>query len=426
MGRLYYLIYRVVISLLLPAVLIRFLVVGCWRPQYWHRLTERIGLIPAKVTSGSIWVHAVSVGEVNAAKPLIDYLLDNFSAPVLMSCVTPTGAAQIARLFGDRVTQIYAPFDTGFAVGRTLRKVCPRALIIVETELWPTLLCTARAQSVPVALVNLRISDRTFKRARLLQPLSRYVIGNVASFCVQTDVDAERITGLGAPSERVYVAGNLKFDFELSSDIGETAALLRARWGATRDVIVLASSHDGEEREFAKLFAQLRATSPELLLLVVPRHPERFDNAIRQISGQGLTVLRRSQWSDKVSADVDVIVVDSMGELLEFYAAADIAVVGGSFVAAGGHNILEPLRVGTPAVFGPDMSNFREITRLALANDAGEQVNNFAQLGVALVKLLTDPALRQKRVANGLRLLEVHQGALAKTIDRLQPILDSA
>lgn len=426
MGWFYFLIYRVVIALLLPAILMRFLVRGFWQPQYWHRLAERVGSIPPTVRSGSIWIHAVSVGEVNAAKPLIDYLLNHHhDVPVVVSCVTPTGAAQVMRLFGDQVSQIYAPFDTGFAVGKTLRKVSPRALIIIETELWPTLLCTACARHVPVALVNLRISDRTFKRAKSLKPLSRHVLAGVNSFCVQTETDAERITELGASPHHVFVTGNLKFDFDDSGDNQTSAALLRDRWGASRPVVVLASSHEGEEQEFIKLTTLLRNSFPQLLLLVVPRHPERFDTVLKQISGHGLTVMRRSQWPDEVPSDVDVIVVDSMGELLDFYAAADVAVVGGSFVAAGGHNILEPLRVGTPVVFGPDMSNFREIASSVLARQAGEQVKDFARLGEALTTLLADSELRQKRIENGFRLLESHQGSLEKTIERVQPILTS-
>ena len=424
MGRLYYFVYRVATYLLLPVILIRLLIRGFTNRAYWNRLGERLGWVPPHVRRGSIWIHAVSVGEVNAAKPLVERLLETQDAPILVSCTTPTGAAQAERHFGERVATIYAPIDVGFAVVQTLNKVRPCALIIVETELWPNLLRSAQAKQVPVAFANLRLSDRTFKRAGPFLPLSRHALKGVESFCVQTPQDASRIVALGADADRVSVTGNLKFDMDAPDTIEATGGALRKRWGGARPVIVLASSHEGEEQGFLKLLPKLHTAFPDLLALIVPRHPERFEQVYQQISGLAFNALRRSQWQANVPAQTQVILVDSMGELLQFYAAADIAVVGGSFFASGGHNILEPLKVGTPLVFGPNMTNFQEIVRLVIEHDAGEQVSSLTQLGEVLPGLLTDQALRQTRVQNGFELLKLHRGALDKTVDRLSGLLE--
>jgi len=317
------------------------------------------------------------------------------------------------------------PIDVKVVVARTMRKLRPRALIIVETELWPNLITVAAASGVPVALVNLRISDQTFRRGKTVLPLCRKTLGKVTTFGVQTDVDAKRILELGAPRSRVQVTGNLKFD-ALDTGVKTVAAVLRERWGQSRPVILLASSHQGEELEFSKILKPLQNACPGLLTLIAPRHPERFDGVFKQLSDQGLAVIRRSQWPDRVTMQVEAVLIDSMGELLSFYAAADIAVVGGSFAVNGGHNILEPIRVGTATVFGPSMTNFREITRLVIEHDAGEQVQNFQQLATTLTKLLCDSDLRQMRVENGMRMLDVHRGALTQTVSCIEPLMDQS
>ncbi len=424
MGQIYSLLYRVLINLLVPVVLVRFLIRGITRREYWQRLSERIGYLPSHLIPGSIWIHAVSVGEVNAIRPLVEYLLENSDVPILLSCVTPTGSAQIKRLFGCRVSQVYAPVDSGIVVNRALGAVKPCAVIIAETELWPNFLCVSRARKIPVAFVNLRLSDTTFSRARFFLPLCRQALKNVSAFCVQTKVDAERITELGANSDSVHVTGNLKFDMEAPDGIHETGVALRERWGGIgRPTVVLGSSHEGEETRFLKLMIELRVDFPELISVIVPRHPERFNRVFRQISDCGFSVSRVSEWQGDSKVNADVILVDSMGKLLEYYAASDIAIVGGSFVAVGGHNVLEPILVGTPVVFGSDMSNFREISRLVLDSGAGERVNDFTALKSALSRLLQDSDLRKLRANNGSRLLERNRGALQRTTRHLEKIL---
>ena len=424
MGQIYSLFYRVLINLLLPVVLVRFLIRGVTRREYWRRLTERFGYLPSHLTPGSIWIHAVSVGEVNAIRPLVEYLLENSDVPIILSCITPTGSAQITRLFGSRVSQVYAPVDSGIIVNRALGAVKPCAIIIAETELWPNFLRVSRARQIPVAFVNLRLSDTTFSRARFFLPLCRHALKKVSAFCVQTKVDAERIAALGAKGDLVHVTGNLKFDMKAPEGIQETGVVLRERWGGTgRRTVVLGSSHEGEENRLLKLMIELRVDFPELIAVIVPRHPERFNRVFRQISECGFSVSRVSEWRSDARVNADVILVDSMGKLLEFYAASDIAIMGGSFAAVGGHNVLEPILVGTPVVFGPDMSNFREISRLVLESGAGERVDDFAALKPALSRLLKDSDLRELRVNNGSRLLEKNRGALQRTTYHLDGLL---
>ncbi|MCG8621551.1 MAG: 3-deoxy-D-manno-octulosonic acid transferase [Proteobacteria bacterium] len=424
MGQIYSLFYRVLINLLVPVVLVRFLVRGVTRREYWQRLTERFGYLPSPLIPGSIWIHAVSVGEVNAVRPLVEYLLENSDVPVLLSCVTPTGSAQITRLFGSRVSQVYAPVDSGIIVNRALERVKPCAIIIAETELWPNFLRVSGVRKIPVAFVNLRLSDTTFSRARFFLPLCRYALKSVSAFCVQTQVDAELITVLGANSDLVHVTGNLKFDMKAPDGIQETGVALREHWGGTgRPTVVLGSSHEGEESRFLQLMIELRVDFPELVAVIVPRHPERFNRVFRQISDCGFSVSRVSEWHSDAKVNADVILADTMGKLLEFYAASDIAVVGGSFAAVGGHNVLEPILVGTPVVFGPDMSNFREISKLVLESGAGERVDDFAALKPVLSRLLQDSDLRELRVGDGSRLLETNRGALQRTTDHLEGLL---
>ncbi len=425
MGRLAFFVYRLAIVFMAPLVLVRFWFKGVAQKEYRYKLAERFGQIPGNVRTRAIWIHAVSVGEVNAARPLVEYLLEAQSAPVVMSCVTPTGFAQIQRLFGNRVDHVYAPLDAGFIVRKTLKALDPRALIIVETELWPNLIYQCAVRQLPVAFVNLRISDSTIRTGRRLKWFCRFVLQDVKTFCVQSEADAARIAELGAPPTKIYLTGNLKFEVEAAEGIQDTAAALRSCWGGKqRPTVVLGSSHEGEEQVFLETVINLREMHPELLAIIAPRHPERFDAVYRVISGYGLSVIRQSDLHARETVDADVILVNSMGELMQFYAASDVAVVGGSFAEVGGHNILEPVSVGTPPIFGPDMSNFLEIARLITQSGGGVQVQNSAELQHQLSELLINTNLREQMIRNGFQFLESNRGSLRKTVDRLRPFLE--
>ena len=424
MGKLLFTFYRIVIFLLLPAIYVRYMLKGIRKPMYRERMMERFGAIPAHTKKGVIWIHAVSVGEVNAALPLVKNLLAVQDRPILMTCVTPTGSAQIKTSLGDQVEHIYAPIDAGVIVRKFLKKLQPCAIVIFETELWPSLIRNGLSQNIPILFANLRLSDNTFRNGKRLQSLSRYTLRGVDAFCVQTSVDSERIVSLGADSARVHTTGNLKFDVKPPSGIRESGRSLREYWGGeSRETIILGSSHEGEEILFIKAFERLRERFPRLVCVIVPRHPERFDQVFQMISESGYSVIRRSNWQDDTPESIDVVLVDTMGELIHFYAAADVAVVGGSFVPIGGHNILEPILAGIPPVFGPEMSNFREISRLTLSAQAGRQVQNTRELETVIAAYLDDPKLRNTAAGNGEELLQDNQGALATTLEHLSVII---
>ena len=280
------------------------------------------------------------------------------------------------------------------------------------------------ARSIPVVFVNLRISDTTFRRARMFKSLSRLVLRDVSQFCVQSEQDAKRIIDMGATPSKVVVTGSLKFDVPLPLQLKQNAATLRKRWGEHRPVIVLASSHEGEESRFMAQFEHLKRRFPELICAIVPRHPERFDAVYELLCKFEFKVSRYSNMAVEDVQAVDVLLVDTMGELMLFYAASDVAVVGGSFVSVGGHNILEPIATEVSTVFGPDMANFREIARRVTATGAGIQVLGFDALPTVISGLLKEPETRQRLVANGTRMLRFNRGALEKTIGLLLPVVE--
>ena len=426
MGKIGFFLYAVAMYLLLPAVFVRYLCRGVRRPVYLQRMAERFAVLPASVGPGSIWIHAVSVGEVNAAAPLVKRLLHVQDNKPLITCVTPTGSAQIQKTFSNRVQHVYAPIDAGPVIRKFLSHAQPRALIIMETELWPNLVHVCRSRRVPVMFANMRISDQTYRTAKRLKPLFNHVMNDVNAFCVQTETDANRVISLGVDSAKVHVTGNLKFDMEVLDEIRSAGEKLRDRWGGVdRPTIILGSSHEGEESLFLDVFKQLREEFPQLVCIIVPRHPERFDSVHNLIANTGLSVVRRTRLDQINPSSIDVVLVDVMGELVKFYAAADIAVVGGSFAAFGGHNILEPIAVETPVVFGPDMSNFREISRLTVSSEAGTQVQNAIELRTVLSELLNNSQLRAAAAENAKRLLATNRGALDRTFVRLHSVLES-
>ena len=426
MGRITLLVYRVAMTLLLPLIFVRYILKALFTASYRERLAERFGFLPEGLPDRPIWVHAVSVGEVNAAVPLVLNLLQNQDRPVLMTCVTPTGSAQIRKSLGEKVAHVYAPVDAGIIVHRFLQRLAPAMVVIMETELWPNLIHQSTSKQVPVVFANMRISDGTYTRASRFGQLSRYILKDVSAFCVQTEEDSRRIVDLGALESITDVTGNLKFDVVAPTDVLERGLEIRScLGGAEKKVIVLGSSHEGEEMAFLDVLESTRDTFPatSIVGVIVPRHPERFDSVSEYITRRGLQVTRWSESKESLPDSVDVLLVDTMGELMEFYAAGDIAVVGGSFVPVGGHNILEPLMVGTPVLFGPEMSNFRQIAELVLAAYSGCQVADQSELTNKLTSLLNQADLREEMTANGYRLLEDNRGSVNRTEKKLLSLI---
>ena len=373
-----------------------------------------------------IWVHAVSVGETRAAVPLLKALRHRYpDAALVISNVTETGRA-IARELRDVDLCLFFPFDLSWAVRRVLRQVNPSLVLIIETELWPNFLRHLRNSNVPVLLVNGRFSDRSFPRYLMGRRLFRPLLKMLTAFCMQSRKDAQRARRIGAPPARVHVTGNLKFDVAAKVPDAQGRQRLRETLRLPEDVPiwVAGSTHAGEEELVARICRELATAGVPQLLILVPRHPERARQIGDMLSGQGLAWALRSELGSRVESlrANEVLLVDSIGEMLNFYTVADLVFVGGSMVNVGGHNILEASLLRKPVLFGPHMHNFKEISALVLSCGAGFQVDSEADLKRRIQQLLSDPLLSREMGAHGYQLLAEHAGATARTLDVIDEV----
>jgi len=416
--RLFLLPYNLLWLPALPAVLLRLLRRAYRQPAYLHHLQERFGHYCVRTPRPAIWVHAVSLGETRAAEPLVRALLERWPEhAVVLTHMTPTGRTASKDLFAgnNRVLRVYLPYDFGPFVTRFLRHFRPVFGIIMETELWPMLLATCQQRNVPVLLANARLSERSARRYARWPALARILFGALTATGAQSAADAARLTALGA--RRVNITGNIKFDVEPPSEILALGADFRARRGL-RPTIFAASTREGEEE--AILDAFIRASSsgnPETLLILTPRHPQRFDEVENLIRARGLTVSRRSAAPpDPSPIDTQVWLGDSMGEMFAYYAASDIALVGGSWQPFGGQNPIEACAVGTPILLGPHTFNFQRIALEAVEAGAAQRCNDIETALNAAFALLEDPAARTKMSEAGRAFAAANRGATARTI----------
>ncbi len=417
-------LYTFLWLLALPLALLRLL----WRsrraPAYRRRWGERLGRFQPPAETGGVWVHAVSVGEAQAAQPLIKRLLGEPRAlPVTVTTTTPTGSARVRELFGDQVFHVHFPFDLPWAVDGFLDRVRPRLLIMVETEIWPNLLAHCAARGIPTLLANGRLSERSARGYARLGGFARETFRAIGAVAAQSEADARRFVRLGAPAAGVRVTGSMKFDIAIRGSVKEQAEVMRREWGTGRPVWVAASTHEGEEEAVLAAHRHVRAALPDALLVLVPRHPERFERAAQLVRRAGLAMVRRTERAP-VKADTAVFLGDTMGELPVFFGAADVTFVGGSLADIGGHNILEPAAFGVPVVFGPHMHNFAVISAMLLEAEAAEQVRDAAALGAVVARLLGDASERARLGENGRRVVEANRGALERTwqmVDELLP-----
>ena len=402
--------------------------------KYIANLPQRLGYLPVSFNldgDESIWIHAVSVGEVLTARALLPQLRERYPRLRLFLSTTTMTGQQIARnnlQFVDDV--FYFPVDLGSIVSRTLRIVKPRLFIMMETEIWPNLLRACNRAGVRTILVNGRISSRSYPRYRLVRPFLRRVLWHVDRFCVQSEESARRLIDIGAERERVIVTGSLKFDsLELPgaapADRGRNRVLRYFRVAPERPVVIAASTLKGEEQPVLDAFQRIRATMPNALLVIAPRKPERFDDVERIARRGGWNVARRSELRVDAEPRCDVVVLDTIGELAQLYQIATVVFVGGSLVDAGGHNILEPAVFGKPIVFGPHMQNFAEIAATFLENGAAIQVRTPGELEPVLLELLGDPVRRASLGAAARALVEANRGARAKTLAVISQLLPS-
>jgi 3-deoxy-D-manno-octulosonic-acid transferase len=370
---------------------------------------------------GRFWVHAVSVGEVMAAVPLVQALRARWpAADIVLSTVTATGERVARARLSEAAAMVTFPLDFPRAVRRTVDTVGAGCFIALETELWPNLLRALRQAKVPAVLANGRISDRSYRRYRLVRRLFRRVLDDVALFCMQSEEDARRIISLGASPERVLVTGNLKMEMP-SGEAGAEQLWRRLLHLGQAPVVVAGSTHRGEEAIMLEAFLATRRAADDLRLVLAPRHPERLDEVEGLARSRGLEVVRRSRVSAKNGAPV--ILLDTMGELASLYAVADVIFIGGSLVPVGGHNVVEPALHAKPVVFGPHMTNFRDAAALLLRNDAAIQVGDGAQLAATLGRLLADAPGRAARGRAAWSAVRAHQGACVRTIAALERVL---
>lgn len=431
-------LYTVVFYLLTPLIVLRLTLRARKAPAYAKRWGERFGFV-TPISSPVIWVHSVSVGETLAAVPLIKALQDQYPDVTLaVTTMTPTGSERVTSIFGNSVYHCYAPYDLPDVVQRFLRRVRPSVLIIMETELWPNTIHACAKRGIPVVLANARLSQKSAAGYRKARWLAVPMMQELAAIAAQTAADSERFLSLGVAAEKISVTGNIKFDLELTDDLRAQARELRRQWqaGNKRPIWLAASTHAGEDELILAAFAALRRKLPEVLLVLVPRHPERFDGVAEQCANAGFSVSRRSILLDEGLSEpvvlpgaTDILLGDTMGELLLFCGASDLVFVGGSLVAVGGHNVVEPAAWGKPVLSGPHVFNFTEATQLLL--DAGGMLicEDVDALAEAATGLLTANHAAANKDSNQCRAMgqaalavtESNRGALA----RLQNIIAS-
>ena len=418
-------LYRLVLYLAFPVVVVRLIYRALRNRDYLDNIPQRFGFAFGFRASdpdlpperSAIWIHAVSVGEVNAAVPLVRWLRE--ACPdrrIVITNMTPTGAERVRRLFGDSVgdglEQCYLPYDYPGAVNRLLDHVRPGLAIVMETEIWPNLICSCSKRHIPMLYANVRLSARSFEGYRRFGRFIGQVIPRIDRMAVQSEADAERIVALGADPARVSVTGSIKFEIEVQPSLTEAAQSVRRNLGWDRPVWVVGSTHEGEDEQVLDAFDLARQACPDLLMVLAPRHPERFGAVHRLCVRRGFNVELRSANFGELDGSVDIYLTDTMGELTLMIAASDFAFIGGSLVPTGGHNVLEACSSGVAVIFGPHMFNFQEISDQVLSRGAGIQVTDSQELADVVERLVNDAVLRDGYGTEGRRFVEENRGAL--------------
>ena len=416
-------LYTLAMYLATPLMLLRLLARGMRSRPYRRRWPERFGIFESPGFHGSLWIHAVSVGEVNAAAPLIRALRTDYAnAPLVITTVTPTGSARVHQLFGNSVFHVYLPYDLPFAVDRFLRQVRPRLALIVETEIWPNLYFACQQRGIPLMIVNARLSRRSLRGYRPLRALARSALRCVRLIAAQSRSDAARYRLLGADPQQIVVTGNMKFDMPIPVNAVADGAAMRASWGVQRPVWIAASTHDGEELAVLDAHRRVMQDLPDALLLLAPRHPERFRLVEHVVRGRGFSVTTRSAQGSPTT-EHQVFIIDAMGQLMPYFAAADVAFIGGSLVPIGGHNVLEPAALSTPVLVGPHTFNFEAITLSLIQHQGAGRVTDSAQLAESVLQLLHDPLQRERMGHAALEVFERERGAVQRVMQMVDTVL---
>ena len=419
-------LYSFLFHLGLPLIALRLWLRARKAPAYAQRVGERFARGLPPMQKGGIWVHAVSVGESIAAAPMIRALLARYpQLPITVTCMTPTGSERIQSMFANepRIQHCYLPYDFPRAAGRFLDHIQPRIGVIMETELWPNHIHQCARRGIPTVLANARLSERSARGYGKFAKLTRPMLAEMSLIAVQTETEAQRFRDLGARPECVTVTGSIKFDLTIDPQLLERATQQRDDWQTTsRPVWIAASTHAGEDEVVLAAHRELLKKHPEALLILVPRHPERFNSVFELSQQQGFASIRRST-AEPVTSVTSVLVGDTMGELLFLYALADIAFVGGSLVPNGGHNLLEPAALDKPVLSGPHLFNFLEIAAMLRSAGALEEVSDSAGLAAVVQRLIEQPEQAKGMADAGLAVMKANQGALQRLLDGIGRLL---
>jgi len=441
---LYNLLYYVLTPLLFLRVIIKHYKSSEYKNERQPlRLNERLGLFSAPEfnikpelntvpggTTAPVWIHTVSVGEFIAALPLITKIQQEFPhLSLVITCTTTTGSAQIHKVFIEQINSaqvfhVYLPYDLPGSVNRFLHKVKPCVGIIMETEIWPNLFAAAKSRSVPLYLLNARMSARSAKGYQRFARLTEQTLRMLSGIAAQDSLDANRLLELGALNETLQVTGSIKFDIKVSDQAVQQGKQLRQQLGwEFNKVFIAASTHQGEDEMLLEMYQNLRLNHPELVMLIVPRHPERFQQVFQMLETSGLNVLKRTETEKNINAGIDILLGDTMGEMMNYFACSDLVFMGGTLVPTGGHNIIEPAALGLSIVYGPYMFNFHAINELFLEYEAALQAQGSEQLKKLLHQLLTDDERCRIMGEKAKQLVEQNAGALDKMFVMIHPYL---
>jgi 3-deoxy-D-manno-octulosonic-acid transferase len=412
--------YTLLFYLLTPFIMLRLLWRGIKAPAYRRRWNERFGFYNKTYPQNAVWFHAVSVGEAEALFPLLRLLRARRPGlNLLITTTTPTGSARVQATFGGLAEHVYLPYDMPFVIRRFMETFKPRLAVIMETEIWPNLYAECGRHQVPLFLINARLSEKSARGYRKIPSLIRPALANVSLIAAQTGDDAERFARIGAKPEAVKVMGNMKFDIEIAEETIAKGRGLKSSAFGERFVWIIASTHKNEEALFLGLYPEIKANIPELLLVIVPRHPERFIEVRKLCEERRLNVVMRTS-GKPCSAETDVYIADTMGELKMLYTAADVAFIGGSMVPVGGHNLLEAAAVGVPVMFGPYMANFKEIAAGVLARKAALQCRSGEEIVSMILSLYADSGQRVELTNRARAFLRENRGAIAAIAELIE------
>jgi 3-deoxy-D-manno-octulosonic-acid transferase len=415
--------YTFLFYLLAPLILLRLYWKGRRLASYRQRIKERFMFTRGREVKIDVWLHAVSFGEIIAAIPLLDAMIAK-GWRVLITTMTPTGSEKVVSRFANKVQHQYVPYDYPWVLRRFFTRYNINVGIIMETELWPNLVHYANRYKIPLLLINARLSDHAFHKYEKLKFFFKPMLANFTGIMTQSEEDAQRFISLGATQNLVSVCGNIKFDLQMKIPNLSLCHDLKERWGFSRPMVIAASTHEGEEKQLLTAFKQLKNAIPNVLLTIAPRHPERFQVVYNLCQQMGFNTGLRSQ-AETINPNLDIMVIDSMGELLGFYQISDFAFVGGSLVPIGGHNVLEPIAMEVPVFTGPHMQNSKSICQDLCAVKAMQLFSNAEDIFAAIVQMYQDKVSRARQIASATHFLEKNKGSLGRYLQKIEELFQA-